>query len=82
VFTYYEKPGNDSRALLVLAAFLGEFLAAQKLELVVLHWFQRMELSDRYDGKHPQVESAIEARVGANLTIHNGNARRREHDLA
>lgn len=60
----------------------GEFLAAQKLELVVLHWFQRMELSDRYDGKQPQVESAIEARVSANLTIHTGNASRCEHDPA
>ena len=82
VFTYYEEPGNDSRALLVRAAFLGEFLAVQKLELLVLHWFQRMELSDRHDGKHPQVQSAVEARVVANLTIHAGNARRREHDLA
>jgi len=82
VFAYSEEPGSDSRALLVQAAFLGEFPAAQRLELLVLHWFRRMELSDSYGGSHPQVESAIEARVNANLIIRTGKARRREHDLA
>ena len=82
VFSYYEEPGNESRALLVRADFLEEFLAVQKLELVALQWFERMELSDTYDRKHPQVHSATEARVSANLTIHTGKARRREHDLA
>jgi hypothetical protein len=81
VFTYYEEPGNDSQALLVRAAFLGEFLATHQLELVTLHWFRRMGLSDRHDRKHPQVQSAIEARLGSDLTIHAGKPRRSEHDL-
>ncbi len=81
VFTFYEEDGNASRALLVRATFLREFLAAQKLELVVLHWFQRMELSERHDGKHPQVQSAVEARLGSDLTIYAGEPRREEHDL-
>jgi hypothetical protein len=81
VFTYYEEPGNASRALLVRAKFLREFLATHKLELVALHWFQRMELSERHDGKHPQLQSAIEARLGSDLAIHEGKPRREEHDL-
>lgn len=82
VFTYYEEPGNASRALLVRATFLREFLTTHKLELVVLHWFQRMELSERHGDKHPQVQSAIEARLGSDLAIHEGKPRREEHDLA
>jgi hypothetical protein len=67
-FTYYEEPGNDSsHGLLVRAAFLRDFPAAHKLELVVLRRFQRMELSDRYDGKHPPVQSLTEGRVAADL---------------
>jgi hypothetical protein len=81
MFTYHEEPGNDSRGLLVRATFLREVLAAQKLDLVVLHWFQRMELSERYDGKHPQVQSSTEARVAADLVIRGGKRRRSEHDL-
>jgi hypothetical protein len=81
VFTYYEEPSNDSWALLVRATFLREFLTTHKLELVALHWFERMELSDRHDRKHPQVQSATEARVGSDLVIHTGTPRRYEHDL-
>lgn len=81
VFTYYEEPGDTSRALLVRADFLREFLTARKLELVVLHWFQRLELSDQRGGKHPQVQSSVEARLGPDLTVHEGKPRRQEHDL-
>ena len=81
VFTYYEEPGNESRALLVRAAFLQEFLAAQKLELVALHWFERMELSDKRDGKHPQVQVNTNARLASDLTIHADTQERSECDL-
>lgn len=81
VFTYYEEPENSSRALLVRTTFLGEFLTTHKLELEALHWFQRLELSERHGGKHPQVQSAIEARLGSDLVVHEGNPRREEHDL-
>ena len=81
VFTYYEEPGNGSRALLVRATFLREFLTTHKLELVALHWFQRMELSERRDGKHPQVQSATEARLSPDLAVYEGKPRREEHDL-
>jgi len=81
VFTYYEEPGNSSRALLVRATFLREFLTIHKLELVVLHWFQRLELSERHNGKHPQVQSSIEARLGPDLAVRAGKPRREEHDL-
>jgi hypothetical protein len=81
VFTYYEESGNASWALLVRATFLREFLTTHKLELMVLHWFQRMELSERRGDKHPQVQSAIEARLGSDLAIHEGKRRREERDL-
>lgn len=81
VFTYYEEPGNSSRALLVRATFLREFLTTHKLELIALHWFQRLELSERHNGKHPQIQSAIEARLGPDLSVKTGKPRREEHDL-
>lgn len=81
VFLYYEEPGNISRALLVRATFLREFLTAHHLELMALHWFQRLELSERHGGKHPQIQSAIEARIDQNLSVHAGIPRREEHDL-
>lgn len=81
VFTYYEEPGNTSWALLVKATFLREFLDAHKLELVVLHWFQRLELSERHGDKHPQVQSSVEARLGPDLAVHESKPTREEHDL-
>jgi hypothetical protein len=81
VFTYYEEPGNDSRALLVRASFLRQFLGARELELIVLHGFERMELSDDHSGKHPYVESKIDARLTADLAIHEGKPRRTERHL-
>jgi hypothetical protein len=82
VFTYYEEPGTTSRALLVKATFLREFLEAHELQLVVLHWFRRWELSERHGDKHPQVESSVEARLGSDLAVREGKPRREEHDLA
>jgi hypothetical protein len=82
VFTYYEEPGNDSRALLVRASFLQDFLAEQKLELIMLHWFERMQLSDDYEGKQPYVESRINARVASDLATQQGEPKRTERDLA
>lgn len=82
VFTYYEEPGTTSRALLVKATVLREFLEAHKLELVVLQWFQRLELSERHGDKHPQVQSSVEARLGSDLAVHESKPRREEHDLA
>ncbi len=81
VFTYYEEDGNDSTALLVRATFLRELLAAHRLELVVLHWFDRMEHTTEHDRKHPQVQVATEGRLGPNLTIRVGEQRRTAHDL-
>jgi hypothetical protein len=81
VFTYYEEPGNTSRALLVKATFLRKFLEANKLELVVLHWFQRLELTERHGDKHPQIQSSVEARLGPDLSVKTGKPRREEHDL-
>jgi len=81
VFTYYEEEGNDSRALLVRASFLREFLAEHKLELIVLHWFERMQLSDDHSGEQPYVESSVDARLTTELVIRQGKPRRRERDL-
>ncbi|MEV6871461.1 ATP-binding protein [Amycolatopsis sp. NPDC051128] len=82
VFTYYEEEGNGSRALLVRATFLREFLTTHKLDLVALHWFERMELSDNHDGKHPYVESTSDARLASDLTMHIDKERRTERDLS
>ncbi|MER5261548.1 hypothetical protein ABTZ99_05615 [Actinosynnema sp. NPDC002837] len=81
VFTYYEQGENDSRALLARASYLREFLAEDKLELIVLHWFERMELSGDHRGKHPFVESSVDALLTSDLVILEGTPRREERDL-
>lgn len=81
VFTYYTESGSDSTALLVKATFLREFLPVQKLQLVALHWFDRIELTSEHDRKHPQVQVATEARLTPALVVHAGEPRRDEHDL-
>lgn len=82
VFTYYEERGNDSRALLVRASFLRKFLADHKLELIALHWFERMQLSDDHSGEPPYVESSVEARLTAEMAIRQGESRTKKRDLA
>jgi hypothetical protein len=81
MFTYYEEPGNVSRALLVRAGFLRNFLAAHQLELVVRYWFERMELSNEYGRKHPQVYASTTARLAADLKLHAATPARSEQDL-
>ncbi len=80
-FTYYEEADDASRALLVNAAFLQEFLAANQVALVVLHWLERMELSDRYDGKHPQVYATTNAVLASDLKLSANKQLRTERDL-
>jgi len=81
IFTYYEEAGSDSRALLVRKSFLRDFLVEHKLELIVLHWFERMQLHDDHRGMHPFVESSVDARLTAGMTILQGTPRRTERDL-
>ncbi len=81
VFSYYEEVGDTSQAFLVRATFLREFLAAHQLALVVLHWFERMELSDRHDGKHPQVYITTNAMLASDLKLSANKQVRTEHDL-
>ena len=81
MFTYYEEVGSTSRALLVRATFLRAFLAAHQLALVVLHWFERMELSDRHVGKHPQVYVTTNAMLASDLKLSANKQLRTEHDL-
>jgi hypothetical protein len=81
MFTYYEESGNGSHALLVRATFLRDFLTAHQLELVVLYWFERMELNNQYGRKHPQVSATTSARLAADLKLHAGTPTRSEDDL-
>jgi hypothetical protein len=81
VFTFYEEPENDSYALLVRRTFLQDFLAEQKLELIVRHWFQRMRLSSDIEERHALIESTTDAWLAADLTIREGVPRRNEHNL-
>jgi len=81
VFTYYEEPGNASRALLVRADFLQGFLTKHKLELIVLHWFERMELNDRHDGNHPRTWVTTNARLTASLRLHVDTPKRTEYGM-
>ncbi|ARF75931.1 hypothetical protein B7C62_29435 [Kitasatospora albolonga] len=82
VFTYYEEPGDNSRAFLTRKSFLRDFLAQHGLELVVWHWYERMRVrSDDHRGSHPYVESSLVARLTADMQIHPGPPRRVERDL-
>ncbi|MFJ8540071.1 hypothetical protein [Streptomyces sp. NPDC093591] len=82
VFPHYEEPGDESRALLVRKTFLQNFLVEHSLELVVWHWYERMQLRDDYhQGKHPYVESSVIARLGADMKIGQGTPQRAERDL-
>ncbi|APX00435.1 hypothetical protein BWQ92_00635 [Arthrobacter sp. QXT-31] len=76
IFTYYEEEGNDSHAFLVSACFLRNFLTEHKLALIVLHWFDRMELKEDHSGPHPYAESRIHARMSADLKIFEDTPRR------
>ena len=75
------KWASRRRALLVRATFLRAFLAAHQLALVVLHWFERMELSDRHVGKHPQVYVTTNAMLASDLKLSANKQLRTEHDL-
>jgi hypothetical protein len=82
IFTYYEKPGDNSRALLVKKPFFRDFLVEHQLELIVLHWYERMQLrNDYHRGKHPFIESSTDARLTATMKIYQGAPRRTERDL-
>ena len=63
VFTYYEEPGTTAGRYWS-GRPSSESCYSSQLELVVLHWFERMELSERHDGKHPQVQLATEVGLG------------------
>ncbi|MFF8444117.1 hypothetical protein ACF07U_25025 [Streptomyces californicus] len=82
MFTYYEEPEDASRALLVRKPFLQKFLVEHNLELVVWHWYERMQLRDDYhQGQHPYVESNVIARLGADMNVRQGTPQRTERDL-
>ncbi|WP_439812347.1 hypothetical protein [Streptomyces sp. P9-2] len=82
MFTHYEQLGNDSRAILVRKSFLQNFLMERDLELIVWHWYERMQLRDDYhQGQHPYVESSVIARLGADMKIRHGTPQRTERDL-
>ncbi|MFC4109999.1 hypothetical protein ACFOX0_29255 [Micromonospora zhanjiangensis] len=82
IFAHHSQPGDDSRALLVRASYLRDYLAERQLELVVLHWFERMELTGSHDGPFPSVSVSVAARMGADLALHEGPPRRDERDLS
>jgi hypothetical protein len=81
VFTYYEKDGSESSALLVRSSFLQKYLAEHELELIVFHWFHRMELGGGHHGPHPEVSSSGEVRLTAELELREGPPRRTKRDL-
>ncbi|WP_374539149.1 hypothetical protein [Micromonospora aurantiaca (nom. illeg.)] len=81
VFAYYQQDGNDSKALLVRASYLSEFLAQRQLELIVLHWFERMDLTGDHEGPFPSITVNVAARLTPDLTIRAGKIRREERDL-
>ncbi len=80
-FTFYTEEGTDSRALLVRAAFLQEFLKKHGLSLILLHWFERMELKDDYTDSNPYIESETAACLSSTLSIVEGAPRRTERNL-
>ncbi|MET8941824.1 hypothetical protein ABZX28_33085 [Streptomyces rubiginosohelvolus] len=81
VFTNYDEEGNDSHAFLVRASFLKNFLTKHKLELIVLHRFERMRLSDNHRGDNPYVEERTEARLTEHLVLRSNTPRRTERNL-
>jgi hypothetical protein len=81
VFTYYEEAGDDSHVFLVRASFLQAFLAEHNLELVFLHWFERMKLQQSYSGEHPYLEATSNGRMTSDLEIHVGQEVRTERSL-
>ncbi|MFI7517578.1 hypothetical protein ACIBVK_29195 [Micromonospora echinofusca] len=81
MFTFYHRQGNSSRALLVRGSFMREFLAERGLELIILHGFERMELTDKRDGPFPSINASVEARLTADLTVHTSQSRREERHV-
>lgn len=81
IFTCYEEPGNHSHGLLVRTSFLKDFLVTHKIELIILHWFERMRLSDDHRGEDPSVESTIDARLTPDMETREGKQRGTERGL-
>jgi hypothetical protein len=53
----------------VRKSFLQNFLMEHNLELIVWHWYERMQLRDDYHkGQHLYVESSV-MRLGADMKI-------------
>lgn len=63
------------------ATFLREFLGAHGLEIIVLQWEDRMELSCGYDGKYPLVRARVNGKIVPDLALHADGPRRSEHNL-
>lgn len=70
VCSYETRPDGKSRALLVRASFLQEFLNANHLELLVFHWFNRTDFGGDATDASPFISSRGEARVTTDLKIH------------
>ncbi|MEV4237048.1 hypothetical protein AB0J47_17935 [Nocardia sp. NPDC049737] len=70
VFVFYEEQDGRCSALLVRASHLRRFLVERNLELIVLHWFDRMEITGDGSGGRPYVESSSAARITADLAVH------------
>lgn len=70
VCSYETRPDGKTRVLLIRASFLKGFLSVNHLELLVFHWFDRIDLSGDSNDIRPFVDSRSEALVSAELKLH------------
>lgn len=82
VFAYHRRNGSRGGAVLVRATYLRNCLAERRLDLIVLHWFERVELTSAHDGPFPRVSVSLADRVSAGLKVEEGPHQREERDLA
>jgi hypothetical protein len=77
VVCYKADPALEGGTLLVRASFLRQFLETNRLELIVLHSFQRKQLGG--SGPYQDVFGSTLARVTKRLTIKEGSSQRAQY---
>lgn len=83
VFTNYRDADGPGHGFLVRASYLQSFLEEHNFELLVIHWFERIEIKEDYadDELHPRVEVHSVARIDKRLRVRSAEPKRTERDL-
>ena len=81
VFVHYDPADGDSKALLMRASALKQFMADHDLELLVLLSLERLKITGG-TGHEPRGEWTVQGWLDRSLEFHSGAIQRKESNLA